>query len=89
LNAGCDTNVKSADTFLGLVQPTDSERALNGWRLKKPRIINAEEQVASAWEAFSSEFFCSSTIGRSIPRRRICPEDAEVCFYKLVPLVGG
>src|SRR5688572_7394354 len=45
-------NLNAADTFLGLVQPTDSERALNGWRLKKGRIINAEEQIAGAWEAF-------------------------------------
>jgi hypothetical protein len=45
-------NQKTPDTFPGLVQPTESERVLNGWRLKTPRTIDAEEQVASAWDAF-------------------------------------
>jgi hypothetical protein len=85
-------NLKPADTFLGLVQPSDSERAVNGWRLKKPRSINAEEQIASAWEAFTSGRILLlvddrqvDTLDEEFTLRR----DAEVCFYKLVPLVGG
>jgi len=85
-------NLKASDTFLGLVQPTDSERALNGWRMKKPRTINAEEQVASAWEAFSSGRILLLIDDRQVDTlddEFTLTREAEVCFYKLVPLVGG
>ena len=85
-------NANPPDTFLGLVQPTGTERALNGWRIKKPRTINVEEQAASAWEAFSHGRILLlvddrqvETLDDEVTLRR----DAEVCFYKLVPLVGG
>ena len=42
----------SKDRFVGLVQPTDAERELNGYRLKKPRLIDADKQIATAWRAF-------------------------------------
>jgi hypothetical protein len=85
-------NLNATNTFIGLVQPTDSERALNGWRLKTPRSIDAEEQVARAWDAFSRgrilllvDDLQVDTLDDELTLRR----DAEVCFYKLVPLVGG
>jgi hypothetical protein len=86
-------NQNTPDTFLGLVQPTESERALNrGWRLKKPRSISAEEQVASAWEAFSRGRILLLVDERQVDTlddELTLKRDAEVCFYKLVPLVGG
>jgi hypothetical protein len=85
-------NQKTPDTFLGLVQPTESERALNGWRLKKPRRIDAEEQVARAWDAFSNGRFLLLVDDRqldTLDQEFALRLDAQVCFYKLVPLVGG
>jgi len=85
-------NEKAPDIFLGLVQPTDSERTLNGWRLKTPRSINAEEQVANAWEAFSRGRILLLVDDRQVDildEEVTLRRDAEVCFYKLVPLVGG
>ncbi len=46
-------NRRKPDTFRGLVQPTDSERTLNGYRLKRPRTINASTQLAKAIDAFA------------------------------------
>jgi hypothetical protein len=85
-------NRQRLGTFFGLVQPTDSERMLNGWRLKQPRTIDPEEQVTSAWHAFSA-----GRILLLVNEQQIDELDApltltpasEVCFYKLVPLVGG
>lgn len=85
-------NAKRSDTFVGLVQPTDSERALNGWRMKTPRTIDPEEQVASAWESFSNGRILLLVDDRQIDAlddEFALRRDAEVCFYKLVPLVGG
>jgi hypothetical protein len=84
---------KNSDTFLGLVQPAESERSLNGgWRLKKPRSISAEEQIASAWEAFSRGRILLLVDERQVDTlddEFTLKQDAEVCFYKLVALVGG
>jgi hypothetical protein len=85
-------NLNATDTFFGLVQPADSERALNGWRLKKPRRIDAEEQVAKAWEAFGKGRILLLVDDRQVDtldQELTLKRDAEVCFYKLVPLVGG
>jgi hypothetical protein len=85
-------NEKTPDTFFGLVQPTDTERALNGWRLKTPRHIDADEQVASAMDAFNHQRILLLVDDRQVETldaEFALTRDAEVCFYKLVPLVGG
>jgi hypothetical protein len=85
-------NRQPPGTFTGLVQPTDSERVLNGWRLTHPRRIDPEEQVTSAWHAFNAGRILLLVNDRQIDALdeplTLAP-DAEVCFYKLVPLVGG
>ncbi len=45
---------KSQVTFRGLVKPTDAEQTLNGYRLKKPRMIDWHPQFAKACEAFEA-----------------------------------
>jgi hypothetical protein len=84
-------NRTGAETFTGLVQPTDSERALNGWRVRTPRRINADEQVARAWDAFNRGRILLLVDERQVEAldEAVTLGDAEVCFYKLVPLVGG
>ena len=41
--------------FCGLVQPTDTERTLNGFRMKTPRQIDWKEQFDKALEAFEQQ----------------------------------
>jgi hypothetical protein len=85
-------NADTSDIFLGLVQPTDAERALNGWRVKKPQTIDVEAQIAAACEAFSAGRILLLVDDRQVEtldEEFALTRDAEVCFYKLVPLVGG
>jgi hypothetical protein len=85
-------NHQPLDTFSGLVQPTDSERVLNGWRLRQRRRIDPEEQVTSAWQAFTAGRILLLVDDRQVEALDdplTLPHGAEVCFYKLVPLVGG
>ena len=44
-------NRRPRRVFVGLVQPTDAERALNGFRMKRPRPLDPEEQVRAALDA--------------------------------------
>jgi len=82
----------ATEMFFGLVQPTDTERTLNGWRLKRPRRIDADAQVQAAWEAFARGRILLLVNDRQVDaldEPLTLKADAEVCFYKLVPLVGG
>ena len=50
-----DHNAKQNQAeFQGLVQPTDAERTLNGFRLKKARQIDWKQQFEKAVEAFEN-----------------------------------
>ena len=78
--------------FQGLVQPTDTERELNGYRLRKPRKIDADEQIRRAIEAFESNRFFMLVGDRqveSLDELIGIARDTRVSFLKLVPLVGG
>jgi hypothetical protein len=78
--------------FRGLVQPTDTERELNGYRLKKPRQIDADEQIQRAIEAFESNRFFMLVGDRQIESLDDLigiARDTRVSFLKLVPLLGG
>jgi len=85
-------NQKTPEYFHGLVQPTDAERVLNGWRLRKARRIDADRQISSALEAFQKSRILLLVNDRQVEAlddEITLSRDAEVCFYKLVPLVGG
>jgi hypothetical protein len=78
--------------FQGLVQPTDTERELNGYRLRKPRKIDADEQIRRAIDAFESNRFFMLVGDRqveSLDELIGIARDTRVSFLKLVPLVGG
>jgi hypothetical protein len=78
--------------FRGLVQPTDTERELNGYRLRKPRKIDADEQVQRAIDAFESNRFFMLVGDRqieSLDELIGIARDTRVSFLKLVPLIGG
>jgi hypothetical protein len=74
------------------VQPTDAERALNGYRLRRPRALDAEEQVRAALEAFEANAFFLLFNDRqveSLDEELVLTERGVVHFVKLLPLVGG
>src|SRR6185436_13235932 len=52
-----DYNQKQPEYFRGLVEPTDAERALNGYKLKARRQIDWEEQFKRACEGFERNGF--------------------------------
>jgi hypothetical protein len=85
-------NAKTGELFQGLIQPTESERVLNGYRLKKRRKLDPEDQVKVALEAFGKNAFILLFDDRQIEDRHeyitITPT-SEAIFLKLVPLVGG
>src|SRR5689334_20586346 len=78
--------------FHSLVQPRGAEPALNGYKLKTRRRIDADEQVALALEAFSTNGFFIVIDDRQVEELdlmvQVSPE-TKVSFVKLVPLVGG
>lgn len=85
-------NAKSSDFFRGLVQPTDAEATLNGYKMHKQRQIDWEEQYARALKAFSTNGFFILVDDRQVESLDETVElqyDTKVSFIKLVPLVGG
>jgi hypothetical protein len=48
-----DYNQSQPECFRGLVQPTDSEQVLNGYKLAKRRLIDWEKQYEKGIQAFN------------------------------------
>jgi len=85
-------NASAHEVFRGLVQPTDAERLLNGYRMRTPRRIDAERQCALALDAFARNGFVVLVGDRQVEElddEVDLPLGTEVVFLKLVPLVGG
>jgi hypothetical protein len=78
--------------FQGLVQPTDAEAELNGYRLRGSKLVDPEAQCAKALRAFESNGLLLLIGDRQIESLDelipVTPE-TRVSFVKLVPLVGG
>ena len=87
-----DYNLKEPEYFRGLVQPTEAERVLNGYKLRAKRKIDWKEQFARALEAFDRNGFfvlVGEKQAESLDQQFDVKVDTEVSFVKLVPLVGG
>jgi hypothetical protein len=85
-------NEKQTDYFTGLVQPTDTERTLNGYRMTRPRILDWEQQFKRAVEAFEQNGFIVLVEDRqmeSLDEVVTIAADTPVSFLKLIQLVGG
>jgi len=85
-------NHRQPELFKGLVQPTDTERTLNGFRFREKRKLDWQEQFEKAIEGFHRNAFILlvddlqvEDLDQAIP---LSPE-TSVTFLKLVPLVGG
>ena len=78
--------------FSGLVQPSDTEEKLNGFKLRKPREVSYEKQLELAIEAFGNNGFFVLLDDRQIEDLDTpvtLREDSRLSFVKLVPLIGG
>jgi hypothetical protein len=87
-----DFNRREPEYFCGLVEPSDAERLLNGYKLKVKRKIDWHEQCDRALEAFARNGFFVLVGNRqveSLDEEFDVEVDTEVSFIKLVPLVGG
>jgi hypothetical protein len=87
-----DYNFKEPEYFRGLVEPTNAERVLNGYKLKAKRKIDWQEQYQRALEAFERNGFfvlVGDRQAESLDQDFLVKVDTEVSFVKLVPLVGG
>jgi len=86
-------NARSAgEVFRGLIQPSQAERTLNGFRLLKRRKIAAAEQRKLALEAFYRNGFILLVDDRHVmelDEEIVVRPETAVTFLKLVPLVGG
>jgi len=85
-------NATLPDVYNGLVQPTDTEITLNGYRIRNRRPIDWEKQYEKALEAFDRNGFFILVDDRQVETLEdtitITPT-TQVSFVKLVPLVGG
>jgi hypothetical protein len=85
-------NAGHGDLFQGLVQPTDTERALNGFKLRVPRKIDWQQQLDLAVQAFGKNSFLLLVGHRQVEdldEELMLSPQTEITFLKLVPLVGG
>lgn len=85
-------NRASPAVFQGLVQPTDTEWVLNGYRMKTRRQLDPEAQVAFALQAYQANGIIVMVDDRqveSLDEVVAVTPTTHVRFLKLVPLVGG
>lgn len=78
--------------FRGLVQPTDAEQTLNGYKLKSGRQIDWKTQFEKAVEAFETQrilVLVNDRQAESLEEEVTITPQTEVSFLKLVLLVGG
>ena len=87
-----DFNNRQPELFHGLVQPTDTERTLNGFKFHKKRTLDWQEQFEKAIEGFHRNAFILLVDDLQVENLdeviALSPE-TSVTFLKLVPLVGG
>jgi hypothetical protein len=87
-----DYNLREPEYFRGLVEPSQAERVLNGYKLKARRKIDWEEQYERALEAFKRNGFfvlVGDKQAESLEQEFEVKVETEVSFVKLMPLVGG
>jgi hypothetical protein len=87
-----DYNLEQPETFRGLIQPTDAERTLNGFKMRKGQTIDWKRQHEKALEAFEQNrvlILIGEHQAESLDETIELQPGTEVTFLRLVPLVGG
>ena len=85
-------NASEQLVFSGLIQPTDTEATLNGYRFRTRRTIDWERQADVAVEAFETNGFFVLVDDEQVTdldAELDLSAETEIAFVRLVPLVGG
>jgi hypothetical protein len=86
-----DFNKSLPEYFKGLVQPSETERFLNGVQIKRKE-IDAEKQVYVALQAFQENGFFILVDNRQVENLNeliLIEPSTTISFVKLTALVGG
>jgi hypothetical protein len=90
--AKANAAIAQGQAFRTLVQPTEAEATLNGYRLRKGRTIDWRRQADKAEEALGRNGFFVLVDGRQVDdleEELALTADSEIRFVRLTPLVGG
>ncbi|TGV03397.1 hypothetical protein [Flavivirga rizhaonensis] len=86
-------NNKLPEYFNGLIQPTNAEKTLNGFKLKdRKKKIDVEKQVLIAWDAFYKNGYfilIDDQQAEDLEQEVLVSKTTEISFVKLTQLVGG
>lgn len=85
-------NEKLPEYFRSLVQPTNTEITLNGYKRLDNKKLDAEKQYYLALEAFQQNVFFLLVNDKqvdSLTEKIRMKDNMELNFIKLTPLVGG
>ncbi len=85
-------NRDRSEYFKGLVQPSDTEMTLNGYRMHERKQVDPEKQYKLAVESFERNGFILLVDDKQVDDLEQVIEispTTNVTFIKLVPLVGG
>ncbi len=85
-------NSRQPEVFRLLVQPGDAERAGSGFRMPRPRRIDADAQYEATIEAFERNGFVVLVDDRQVERldaKIALQPETLVTFLKVAPLLGG
>lgn len=91
-----NAHFETSNCFYGLIQPSETERILNGgkvgFKMKANREIDPEKQALLALAAFQKNGFFllvdDKQVG-NLDEMLTLTERSKVTFLKLTPLVGG
>uniref|UniRef100_UPI004048F3AE hypothetical protein n=1 Tax=Flavobacterium sp. TaxID=239 RepID=UPI004048F3AE len=85
-------NKRLPEFFNGLVEPTNAERTLNGYKLKDKKLIDVEKQVYVALDAFQKNGFFILVDNEQLDELEqvvTLKSTSKISFVKLTPLIGG
>jgi len=85
-------NQKLPEYFNGLIEPSEAERTINGFKLKPRKLIDIEKQVYIALDAFQKNGYfllVDNVQAESLDQPVVLSQDTVISFVKLTPLVGG
>ena len=86
-------NKNLPEYFKGLIQPSEAEKTLNGFRLKKrDKHIDIEKQVLVALDAFQKNGYfilIDNKQAEDLEQEVLVSTTTEIAFVKLTQLVGG
>ncbi len=85
-------NRRLPEFFNGLIEPSDAEKTLNGFKLRKKQKIDAEKQMYVALNAFQKNgYFVLVDDSQVDDLNQIISlrGTSKISFVKLTPLIGG